>query len=125
MSSNLETGALGEDLAVSSLTEQGWEILDRNWRGKGGELDVVGLDGTVLVAVEVKTRSSLAYGAPALAVTEQKINRLKRLFGQWMVDHRGQVPPIEAVRIDVVSVLLNRPDGDAAVPVIEHLKGVS
>ena len=71
-------GAYGEALAARHLTEQGMVVLDRNWRCDLGEVDLVLRDGRVLVVCEVKTRSSLAYGTPIEAVTEQKAARLRR-----------------------------------------------
>ena len=65
----------------------GWQVLDRNWRGTRGELDIVALDGGVLVVVEVKTRSGDGFGHPAEAVTAGKLARLRRLAGQWLAEH--------------------------------------
>ncbi|MBD8079290.1 YraN family protein [Cellulosimicrobium arenosum] len=111
-------GRYGEKVAASHLVEAGWDVLDRNWRGRGGELDVVALDGDVLVAVEVKTRRGTAFGHPAQAVTAQKLARLRRLTGQWLADHDVQA---RSVRIDVVAVVLPR----AGAAQVEHLVGVS
>ncbi len=66
----------GEKVAAAHLVEAGWTLLDRNWRGTRGELDVVALDGDVLVAVEVKTRRGTGFGHPAQAVTPAKLVRL-------------------------------------------------
>ena len=96
-------GAYGEALAARHLTEQGMVVLDRNWRCDLGEVDLVLRDGRVLVVCEVKTRSSLAYGTPIEAVTEQKAARLRRLAARWLADH--EIHPDE-VRIDIVGVLV-------------------
>ncbi|MET4223265.1 YraN family protein [Oerskovia enterophila] len=111
-------GRYGEKIAARYLVEAGWVVLDRNWRGTRGELDVVARDGDVLVVVEVKTRRGTAYGHPAEAVTPDKLARLRRLTGEWMAAH-----PVRAgsVRIDVVAVVL--PQAGAAQ--VEHLVGVS
>ncbi|MBD5788194.1 YraN family protein [Cellulosimicrobium terreum] len=111
-------GRYGEKVATNRLVEAGWTVLDRNWRGRGGELDVVALDGDVLVAVEVKTRRGTAFGHPAQAVTPAKLARLRRLTGQWLATHDVRAG---SVRIDVVAVVLPR-SGAARV---EHLVGVS
>ncbi|MFD6092358.1 YraN family protein [Oerskovia sp. NPDC060338] len=111
-------GRYGEKIAARYLVEAGWVVLDRNWRGTRGELDVVARDGDVLVVVEVKTRRGTAYGHPAEAVTQDKIARLRRLTGEWMAAH--PVRPA-SVRIDVVAVVL--PQAGAAQ--VEHLVGVS
>jgi putative endonuclease len=123
---NQEVGRFGENVAAETLVEQGWQLLDRNWRGLRGELDLVGLDGATLVGIEVKTRSSLAFGAPAAAVTTQKIARLRRLLGQWTAEHRHSLPAFSELRIDVISVLLaGTTPSDGGQPLVEHLRGVS
>jgi len=111
-------GAYGEALAARHLTEQGMVVLDRNWRCDLGEVDLVLRDGRVLVVCEVKTRSSLAYGTPTEAVTEQKAARLRRLAARWLTDH--EVHPDE-VRIDIVGVLVP-PSGPVEV---DHVRGVA
>jgi putative endonuclease len=112
-----ELGRYGEECAAEFLTTAGWQILDRNWRCQAGELDIVACDGTTLVVVEVKTRSGTRFGYPAEAVNHQKLARLRRLAGQWLIEH--DVHPSQ-IRIDVVSVLAP-PDGPLS---IEHLPGV-
>lgn len=111
-------GAYGEALAARHLVDQGMVLLDRNWRCELGEVDLVLRDGRVLVVCEVKTRSSLAFGAPLEAVTEQKAARLRRLAARWLADH--EVHPQE-VRIDLVGVLAA---AGRAVEV-DHVRGVA
>jgi putative endonuclease len=111
-------GRYGERVAERLLTEQGLVILDRNWRGPSGELDLVALDGEDVVIVEVKTRSGLAFGHPAEAVTRAKLARLRRLAAEWLSAHDVHAA---GVRIDVVAVL--RPRAGAARA--EHLRGVA
>ncbi|WP_402467759.1 YraN family protein [Isoptericola aurantiacus] len=110
-------GRHGEEVAARHLVERGYELLDRNWRGTAGELDLVALDGGTLVVVEVKTRRGTAYGHPAEAVTPAKLRRIRRLTAQWLHEHPG---PRRAVRVDVVAIVLPR-RGAAQV---EHLTGV-
>jgi len=110
-------GRYGEDLAVRHLVDKGWRIVERNWRGDAGEVDVVAMDGSTLVVVEVKTRSGTAFGYPAEAVTLSKLTRLRRLAGQWLTEHDARVA---AVRIDVVAVILPR----RGAAQLEHLEGV-
>lgn len=111
-------GRYGERVAVAHLERAGMVVIDRNWRCRLGELDVVAMDGGCLVAVEVKTRRSTAFGHPLEAVTYAKMARLRRLVGQWLADHDVQV---EAVRIDVVAVL-RPPSGPALV---DHRRSVA
>ena len=95
-------GRWGEDQAARWYRGHGYEILARNWRTKGGELDLVVRCGHIVAFVEVKTRATDAYGDPALAVTSRKQTRLRRLAASWLAatGHHG----VE-VRFDVVSVL--------------------
>jgi putative endonuclease len=114
-------GRYGEKVAARHLEERGWRLLDRNWRGTGGELDLVALDGDVLVAVEVKTRSGDGLGHPAEAVTAAKLRRLRRLTGEWLERHRrASGRGFREVRVDVVAVTLPR----AGAARVEHLEGV-
>ncbi len=110
-------GRYGEDVAARFLQDAGWQVLDRNWRGRDGELDLVARDGSALVVVEVKTRRGTGYGHPAEAVTACKVARLRRLTAQWVAAH--DVRPA-SIRIDVIAVLVPR-SGAAQV---EHLVGV-
>ncbi|MCU1678890.1 MAG: YraN family protein [Frankiales bacterium] len=110
-------GRYGEDLAEAMLRESGFMVEERNWRCPLGELDIVAWDGDVLVFVEVKTRSSGAFGTGADAVTPVKMNRLRRAAAQWLIDRR---PPFTSLRFDVVTVTTSR----SGPPVIEHLVAV-
>ena len=110
-------GRYGERVADRYLTDRGWQVLDRNWRGTAGELDIVALEGSTLVVVEVKTRSGTGYGHPALAVGPAKQARLRRLAGQWLAEH--ELRPAE-VRVDVVCVVRSR----TGAATVEHLVGV-
>lgn len=109
-------GAYGEQVAARHLLKQGMVVLDRNWRGVGGELDLVLRDGDVLVICEVKTRSSAACGSPLEAVDRRKAERLRRLAAQWMAARGIRAPE---VRIDLVGVL-RTPEG----PRVEHVRAI-
>ncbi len=111
-------GARGEQLAVEHLTAQGLVVLDRNWRCREGELDVVATDGATVVVVEVKTRTGTGYGTPEESVTPRKLARIRRVTQRWLSEHR--VGWVE-VRFDVVAVLVDRRTGSAQVT---HLRGV-
>jgi putative endonuclease len=117
--SRAEIGALGEQLAVDHLTSLGLEVLDRNWRCRYGELDVIVADNTTrtVVFVEVKTRTSDRFGGVQEAVTPDKVRRLRRLAGLWLASHGGGWA---AVRIDVVGVRIGRRPS----PEIIHLQAV-
>ena len=113
----VRTGREGERLARELLERDGMEVLDANWRCSLGELDLVAREGEQLVFVEVKTRSSTAFGHPAEAVTPRKVARLRRLAAAWLQAHDVHA---RGMRLDVVAVLL-RP-GEPAL--VEHLRGV-
>jgi len=110
-------GRRGEQLAASYLEGRGYEIVDRNWRCPQGEIDIVARHGSELVFVEVKTRSTVAFGHPLEAITAVKLARLRRLAAAWCEAHPGRH---DAVRIDGIAVLAPR-----GGPVeIEHLERV-
>jgi putative endonuclease len=109
-------GAYGERVACAHLVEQGMVVLDRNWRCRSGEIDLILRDGSDLVFCEVKTRRGDRFGTPAEAVDATKARRLRRLAAQWLAQ-AGLRP--HTVRFDVVSVL-PQPAGAARV---EHLRG--
>lgn len=109
-------GRRGEDLAAGYLCEGGLVVLARNWRSRGGELDLVLTDRDRLIVCEVKTRSGTGFGLPAEAVTPAKAARIRRLAGAWLAEHRmGWVE----IRFDVVAVLIP----PAGPVVIEHYAG--
>jgi putative endonuclease len=115
----IQLGAMGEALAVDHLTKMGLEILQRNWRCRYGELDVIACDDATrtVVFVEVKTRTGDGYGGLAQAVTEGKVRRLRRLAGLWLA---GQDERWTTIRIDVVGVRIGR----RRTPEIIHLQAV-
>ena len=111
-------GAYGERVAVEHLVGQGFVVLDRNWRCRFGELDVVARDGGALVAVEVKTRRSEACGHPLESLTPVKVRRLRQLMAHWLAEHDEHA---REVRLDAVAVL--RPATGPAV--VQHVRGVA
>ena len=113
----LALGAYGERVAATHLTGQGMVVLDRNWRCELGELDLVLRDGDVLVACEVKTRSSGICGTPHEAVGADKLARLHALLWRWC-EQQGVSP--EHTRVDLVAVLRARRGGAC----LEHVRGL-
>lgn len=114
-------GAYGERVAARALTESGMRIVDRNWRCRDGELDIVALDGECLVFCEVKTRRSTSFGTPVEAVTRAKAQRLRRLAGLWLAEQTDRASTAyQQIRIDVLAVTCPR-SGPALV---SHLRGV-
>jgi putative endonuclease len=111
-------GRFGEQLAVDLLARSGLTVLERNWRSADGEIDIIARDGPVLVVVEVKTRSSLAFGDPAEAVSPAKAARVRRLAAQWLAAHRACGQRWSEVRFDVVAVVRHTPAG----PSVRHIR---
>ncbi len=108
-------GAYGEEVASKMLQRKGFKILHRNWRCGRPEIDIVALEGTLLVFVEVKTRRNLARGAPEEAVhfakQQQLIFAAQRFLEQY--PHQGEW------RFDVVTVLLP----ERGQPLLTHIRG--
>ncbi len=118
MAAKDDVGRAGEELAAAWLARAGLEVLDRNWRCRLGEIDLVARDGDDLVIVEVKARRTLTFGHPAEAVTTAKLQRLRRLAAHWVADHEVRA---SGLRIDVLAIWC--PDGARAR--VQHLRGVS
>lgn len=95
------TGRAGEDAGVAMLREAGFEVLDRNFRCRYGEVDAVALDGDTVVFVEIKTRRTSAFGSPQEAVTGRKQARIARVAAQYLKLRRWDARP---VRFDVIAL---------------------
>jgi putative endonuclease len=117
--SRAELGAWGEQLAVDHLSAAGLRVIERNWRCRYGELDVIAadLEARVVVFVEVKTRTTDLFGGVAEAVTPQKVRRIRRLAALWLASQHGSWAQ---VRIDVVGVRI----GHRRIPELTHVQGV-
>ena len=111
VSTTSDLGAHGERIATAYLTDAGLRMLDRNWRCREGELDIVAREGDALVFCEVKTRRGVGYGHPVEAVTPPKQRRLRLLAQRWLAAHDEHAPEL---RFDVVGVLV-RPSAPALV----------
>jgi putative endonuclease len=112
-------GRLAEDLVAARLSRSGWRIVQRNARTRTGELDLIAMEGSVLVFVEVKAgRAGSEYGPerPALAVGPRKQRRLRRLAREWLAaEQRPRPSGVSGYRFDVVGVSFSgdgRPDVD-------------
>ncbi|HEX4775161.1 MAG TPA: YraN family protein [Acidimicrobiia bacterium] len=108
-------GARGEALVADWYVEHGYTVLDRNWRCRDGELDLVLERDSVIVFCEVKTRSSDRFGAPVEAITRVKQRRLRVLAAKWLDERR---PSRRDLRFDVASVMRTR-DGRITLDVLE------
>ncbi|SRR5690554_4347996 len=98
-------GFSGEDLACKFLREEKrYKILERNYRTKLGEIDIIAIDKDTLVFVEVKTRKGTKFGLPQQAVNQKKLEHIKKA-GYMFIKHNRNLP--QKYRIDVISILLD------------------
>jgi putative endonuclease len=95
-------GKRGEDLACAELEKRGYVIVDRRFRTRCGELDIVARDGGVLVFVEVRARSGCNFGTPFESVTWKKRQRLSQMAVSYLCAKRLTGA---ACRFDVVSIV--------------------
>lgn len=95
-----EIGQDAEDCALAYLQQQGLVLLERNFRCKVGELDLIMRDGAHLVFIEVRERSSPSYGGAAASISPAKIKRIRRA-AQFYLLRFAKMPPC---RIDVVAI---------------------
>ena len=114
MAEHNEIGKKGEAIAKQYLEEKGYTILELNWRFKKAEIDIIAKDveEDVLVFVEVKTRSSNAFGSPEEFVTDQK----EKLMGDAAYVYAGIIQHDWEIRFDIIAVLLEND-----TPQISHL----
>jgi len=113
MAEHLDFGKQGEEIAVKYLTDKGYEILERNWRNRHKEIDIIAKDGDELVIVEVKCRKSSNYGDPNLAVNKQKQRLLVAAANAYIFKNNLDVD----TRFDIVSIVF-----DNGAPQIEHIE---
>ena len=108
-----ELGEKGEQLTVEFLQKNGYKILDRNWRFKKAEVDIIAQKNEVLAVVEVKTRSSNYFGNPQDFVNQKKIQLLVEAINEYVISKDLDVE----VRFDIVAILSNKNTFE-----IEHLE---
>jgi putative endonuclease len=114
-------GILGEQLAAEHLERRGFWIVERNYRTRWGELDVIAFDGHVLVFAEVKTRRMAAdAGSPFEAIGPLKQARVRKMARSWLIDRRHERPFAKVMRFDAIGVTFDLAGRLAGV---EHLEG--
>lgn len=116
MASARSVGLRGEELALSFLSGLGYHLLEKNYRCRLGEIDLIMKDGRNLVFIEVKTRRSTRYGAPQEAVGPLKQAKIRKLARFYLMTKGIEE---EQVRFDVVAIRFGEGKHQ-----IEHLKGV-
>jgi putative endonuclease len=113
-------GKQGETLAAEHLTRLGYEIVERNYRTRWGELDIVAFDGTTLAFCEVKTRRlSPTTDTPFEGFRASQRQRLRKMAGTWMIERKDR-PHSELIRFDAIGVTI---DAYGKLVSLEHLEG--
>lgn len=97
-------GEQGEHLAVDYLRSKGYDVLERNYHSRYGEIDLVAEKDQCIVFVEVKTRTSHKFGLPEESVTPEKLDKIFDTALFWLQDHPDKP---DDWRVDVVSIVLN------------------
>jgi putative endonuclease len=111
-----EVGALGEKLAVDFLKKRGYKIVQRNFRCREGEIDIIAKQGDCLVFVEVRTKKSSGFGIPEESITPSKSRKLVALADIYL-QNCSSLP--QSWRIDVIAVEL-KPDNKLSR--LEHIE---
>jgi putative endonuclease len=115
-----QLGATGEQLAAEHLERLGYRIVERNYRTRWGELDIVAFDGRTLAFCEVKTRRVGGRAGGALeAVDSGKRSRVRKMAGRWLIDRRER-PYAEVLRFDAIGVSFDRA---GQLVSLEHVEG--
>jgi putative endonuclease len=113
-------GRLGEQLAAEHLIRRGFRIVERNYRTRWGELDIVAFDGRTLAFCEVKTRRLSAPGrSPLESVHAIKRSKVRKMAGTWLIE-RSDRPRADTLRFDAIGVTL---DASGRLVSLEHLEG--
>ncbi|HWD74655.1 MAG TPA: YraN family protein [Solirubrobacteraceae bacterium] len=113
-------GRTGEQLAAEHLLRLGYEIVERNYRTRWGELDIVARTGRTLAFCEVKTRrAGGSAGGPFDAVGRGKQARVRKMAGSWLIERRDR-PYADVIRFDAIGVTF---DTAGRLVSLEHLEG--
>jgi putative endonuclease len=112
-------GKTGEDLAVSYLLSHGYSLVERNFKARYGEIDIICTKDNTLVFVEVKTRIGNRFGTPEEAVTSKKLHEVIKTAEYYKLTHKN-VP--DALRIDVVAIDMN---GNQQMTRLNHIESVT
>lgn len=113
---NKDIGSLGEDIAESYLRQIGYIVLDRNFRCRVGEIDIIGKDGDYICFIEVKTRYGKIYGNPCESVTYSKRRRIYRTAEAYIM--RKKLFKFN-FRFDVIEIILNNYNNTPSIKLIK------
>jgi putative endonuclease len=116
MSEHIETGKSGEDHAAIFLENKGYTIIERNWRSRRNEVDIIASHKDVLHFTEVKTRTSSDFGPPETKVKGPKLQHLKEAAEAYLFLH----PQWKWIQFDILSVIIMA-DGSPRIFVIEDV----
>jgi putative endonuclease len=115
-----ELGRLGETLAADHLVKRGFRILERNYRSRWGELDIIAFDGRTIAFCEVKTRRAHPDArTPLESVHPRKRAQVRKMAASWLAE-RTERPYAENLRFDAIGIAL---DASGRLARIEHLEG--
>jgi putative endonuclease len=112
-----ETGAMGERIACDFLSNNGYEILEKNYRCREGEIDIITKQANTLIFVEVRTKKSGLFGSPEESITAAKQEKLKVLAQLYIQEHDNLACPW---RIDVVAIEMKRDGKVSRIQIIEN-----
>lgn len=115
----IRIGKIGEDLSSIYLAKHGYRIIDRNFKIRYGEIDIIALSGPTLVFIEVKTRIGRQFGLPEEAVTPRKIREVVKTAEYYKAIH-PELP--EDLSIDVIGIELNP---DETLKYFNHIKNIT
>ncbi len=117
MTTKIDKGKRGEDIAADYLVDQGYTIEERNWRVSRSEVDLIARQGDVCVFVEVKYRTTGVFGHPEEAVTEHKMDMLDRAVEVYWHEH----PEYKSIRIDIISITVDKKKDEMQIYHIEDV----
>jgi len=112
MADHNDLGNKGEELAFTYLVKKGYEILNRNYRFKRNEIDIVAQINNTLIIIEVKTRASRFLAGPEETVTKSKQKTIIKVANDYIQEHEVDLD----TRFDIISIILNEKE-----TTIEHL----
>lgn len=98
----IETGKTGEDEAVKFLKKNKYKIIERNFRTKFGEIDIIAKKGKEIFFIEVKTRKTISFGYPEEAVDERKLNKIKKVALYYIQRNKIKSP----FKFEIISILI-------------------